>query len=177
MGQVELALAVRTVRPEEVNEAAEVFVEAHPPVGEQVVAGREDRVVLLHHILDRLQRDVRHLGAGDVDGTHGGTKSGLDALITLDRRASIELKRGHRANRRMEVCEDNLEVLGVELFEHGEVSATELPVPTTYFCLLEERPVGKVAADVDAEAVAEQKRLPVRLVLDILPRRQRTVDG
>ena len=46
----------------------------------------------------------------------------------------------------MEVCEDNLKVLGVELFEHGEVSATELPVPTTCFCVLEEQTVGKVAA-------------------------------
>ncbi len=77
----------------------------------------------------------------------------------------------------MEVREDNLKVLGAELLEKGEVSVVELPMPTTYLGLLEERPVGKVFPDVYAEAVAKQKGLPLYLALDILPGRQRTVDG
>lgn len=74
---------------------AEIFVESHSPVDQEVVTRGENRVVLLHGLLDRLQRDVRHLGTGNVDSTHGGAKGGLCALVSLHRRVGVEPKRSH----------------------------------------------------------------------------------
>lgn len=64
-----------------------------------------------------------------MDGSNSGSQGRLDARVVLHHEVGFVPERIERAGGRVEVAEHDFEVRGRELFEHGEVSLVQPPVP------------------------------------------------